>query len=109
MLTEKEIALIVEKIVGRTQPNKVIVFGSYAKGQATQKSDLDLLIIKETHLPMKQRNIELKSIVSNLVVNVDLHVYTPEEVVEYGAERYSFVDSILRTGKLVYEKGYSNI
>ena len=105
MLTEKEITQITEKIVGRIQPDMIIVFGSYAKGKATQKSDLDLFIIKETHLPKRQRDVDLKSIVAHLPINVDLHVYTPEEVREYGAEKYSFIHSILRTGKVIYEKG----
>jgi predicted nucleotidyltransferase len=108
MLTEKEITRIIEKIVERIQPDKIIMFGSYAKGKETQKSDLDLFIIKETHLPMRQRNVEIKPIVANLIINVDLHVYTAEEIREYGAEQYSFIHSILKTGRVVYERNNSS-
>lgn len=104
MLTEEDIKKLVEKIVNRIRPNKVIVFGSYAKGLATYKSDLDLFIIKDTHSPMSKRSEEIKPLLSNLLIAVDIHVYTPEEVEEYGIEKYSFVHSVLKTGKVIYEQ-----
>ena len=106
MLTEEEIKKLVEKIVSRIRPDKVIVFGSYTKGSATNRSDLDLFIIKDTHLPMSHRDEEIRPFLSNLLIGVDVHVYTPEEVEEYGSEEYSFVHSVLKTGKVVYEKEY---
>ena len=108
MLTEAEIKKLVDKIVSRIRPDKVIVFGSYAKGLATYKSDLDLFIIKDTHLPMSKRNEEIRHLLSNLIVGVDVHVYTPEEVEEYGSEEYSFVRSVLKTGKIVYEQKFTD-
>ncbi|MDZ4795828.1 MAG: nucleotidyltransferase domain-containing protein [Bacteroidota bacterium] len=104
MLTKEEINKLVEKIVSRIRPDKVIVFGSYAKGLATYKSDLDLFIIKDTHLPMSHRDEEIRPFLSNLITGVDVHVYTPEEVEEYGSEEYSFVHSVLKTGKIIYEQ-----
>ncbi|MFB3387033.1 nucleotidyltransferase domain-containing protein [Flavobacterium sp. LAR06] len=104
MLNEADIKKLVERIVKCVEPDKVIMFGSYAKGIATNKSDLDLFIIKDTPLPMKQRNEELLPIVNKLLIEVDVHVYTPEEVEEYGSEKYSFVHSVLKTGKVIYRK-----
>jgi uncharacterized protein len=104
MLNEADIKKLVERIVKCVEPDKVIMFGSYAKGIATNKSDLDLFIIKDTPLPMKQRNEELLPIVNKLLIEVDVHVYTPEEVQEYGSEKYSFVHSVLKTGKVIYRK-----
>jgi uncharacterized protein len=104
MLQEKEIQQLVQKIVSCMDPDKVIMFGSHAKGKATTKSDLDLLIIKDTHLPMPLRNDDLKPILCKLLVGVDAHVYTPEEVEEYGLEEYSFIHSVLKTGRTMYVK-----
>ena len=47
MLTPIEIDTLVGRIVARIQPKQVIIFGSYAKGTATIKSDLDIFVIKE--------------------------------------------------------------
>ncbi len=104
MLKEEEIKNLVDKIVNRIEPDKVIVFGSYAKGKATSRSDLDLFVIKNTSLPMSQRDQEIRPFLSNLLIGVDIHVYTPEEVEEYGSEEYSFIHSVMKTGRIVYDK-----
>lgn len=103
MYTPDEIDSLVRRIVARIQPQKVIIFGSYAKGTATIKSDLDIFVIKETELPMAHRADDLRPVLSHALIPVDVHIYTPEEVEEYGQEPFSFVHSILRTGKTVFE------
>lgn len=104
MLTASEIDSLIQRIVGACNPEKIILFGSYAKGAATMTSDLDLLIVKETLLPMKRRADDLASIVSGSLIPIDIHVYTPEEIEEYGKEPYTFVHSMLKTGKVLHEK-----
>ena len=104
MLTAAEIDDLVLRIVERARPNKVIVFGSYAKGTQTINSDLDLLVIKETMLPMSHRADELRPLLSQMLIAVDVHVYTPEEVEEYGKEDCSFVNSVLKFGKTVFSR-----
>jgi predicted nucleotidyltransferase len=102
MLKPNEIDNLVRRIVERIQPRQVIIFGSYAKGTATIRSDLDLFVIKETHLPMSHRADDLLPILSSVLIPVDVHVYTPEEVEEYGKEPFSFVNRVLTTGKTVF-------
>jgi uncharacterized protein len=102
MLTVSEIDNIVQRIVTLIQPQEVIIFGSYAKGLATIKSDLDILVIKETELPMANRANELAPILSHALIPVDVHIYTPEEVEEYSQEPFSFVSSILKSGITVF-------
>jgi uncharacterized protein len=103
MLKPNEIDNLVQRIVARIRPQKVMIFGSYAKGTATIESDLDLLVIKETELPMANRADDLKPLLSNALIRVDVHTYTPEEVEEYGREPFSFLNNILITGKIVFE------
>lgn len=103
MLTRTEIDKLVERIVTQFGPEKVILFGSYAKGTATVRSDVDFLVVKETQLPKPYRADELAPFLANLLVPVDIHVYTPEEIEEYGKEPFSFIDSIIKTGKVVFE------
>jgi len=104
MLTEKEITTLVDNIVASVEPEQVIVFGSYAKQRATRKSDLDLLIVKDTHLPKYQRRELVQHLLSTLLVRVDVHVYTPEEVEAYREEPGSFLNTIYRTGQIVFSK-----
>ena len=102
MLTPKEIDALVQGIVARLRPQKVILFGSYAKGKATVRSDLDLLVIQETDLPARRRADALLPLLSRRLIPVDVHVYTPEEVAELGREERSFLRSVLDSGKVVY-------
>lgn len=104
MLTQTEIHALVARIVARIQPQKVILFGSYAKGRATGKSDLDLFIIKETTLPFVNRADSLKSLLANNLVPVDVHIYTPTEVEDYSEDAFSFVRSVLASGLTVFEQ-----
>jgi predicted nucleotidyltransferase len=104
MYTTDEIDNLVRRIVARIQPQKVIIFGSYAKGTATIKSDLDIFVIKEMDLPMANRADDLNPMLSHLLIPVDVHIYTPQEVEEYGKEQFSFINSVLKSGKTVFEK-----
>lgn len=104
MLTKTEIDTLVARIVARIQPQKVLIFGSYAKGTATIKSDLDIFVVKETRLPMANRTDDLMPMLSNSLIPVDVHIYTPEEVEEYGQEEFSFVNSVLKSGETIFEK-----
>lgn len=104
MLSREEIQVLVDRIVSRTRPHKVVVFGSYAKGTATSKSDLDILLIRETDLPMARRAEEVAPLVSRPWLSVDVHVYTPEEVEEYAKDRFGFVRSALTSGWVVFER-----
>ena len=105
MLTPSEIEALVGRIVARIQPERIIVFGSYAKGKAHPGSDLDLCIVTDTHLPRARRADNLGPLLATCLVPVDVHVHTPEEVQVYGAEEYSFLWSVLQAGRVVYAAG----
>lgn len=104
MLTAKEVDVLVSAIVARVDPQKVIIFGSYSKGTATPTSDLDILVVKETEVPIARRADELMPILANMLIRVDVHIYTPEEIEAYGNEPLSFISSVLRTGEMVFER-----
>jgi uncharacterized protein len=105
MFTAKEIDRLIRRIVSVMHPEQVIVFGSYAKGTSTIRSDLDIFVVQETDLPFARRADDLKPMLAQMLIPVDVHVYTPEEVAELGKEPWSFVNSILRTGKTLFSNG----
>jgi predicted nucleotidyltransferase len=102
----KLISEIVEKIKNEYQPEKIILFGSYAYGTPTEDSDIDLFIIKETEKRRIDRFVE----VSPLVENADYHipicplVYTPKEVTERLAMGDQFIEEVLAKGEVLYAR-----
>jgi predicted nucleotidyltransferase len=107
MVTQEQIEEIVRILVRDCQPEKIILFGSYAKGTASEESDLDLAIVKKTDLPKFKRPIEfqkaLRSGGKKWFFPMDILVYTPEEIEGWKNNPYSLVHEILNTGKTLYE------
>jgi predicted nucleotidyltransferase len=73
---------IVRRILQTVQPEKVILFGSRARGEARTESDFDVLVIMESREPGYRRDAPLYVALADLPVEVDVLVYTPEEVAE---------------------------
>ena len=104
MLTVREIEEIVRRVVAHARPERVILFGSYAKGTATIHSDLDLLVVKDTPLPLEKRADDLLPVVGGSPVPIDVHVYTPEEVSELAKEDLSFIATVLAVGRVMFAR-----
>lgn len=92
------------KIAKQFNPEKIILFGSYAQGKATEDSDIDLLVITETDLPDQERYAAVRRLLAGYPVAFDIIVKTPEEYqrsrglvnhIVYFADKY---------GKPVYER-----
>ena len=95
----------VERIVSTLKPEKIILFGSYAYGNPTQDSDVDLLVIMKT----KAKDIDRYVAVSNLLYPrqfpVDILVKTPKEIAAESKKRGNFfLREILTKGKVLYER-----
>ncbi len=95
---------IVRRIVQTAQPEKIILFGSRARGDARPNSDFDVLVIKESSEPGYRRDAPLYVALAGLPVEVDVLVYTPEEVAEWAQVPQAFVTTATREGKTVYER-----
>lgn len=103
-LTAEEIENVVARIVMVARPERVIMFGSYAKGRASVRSDLDLLVVMPTDTSTLFRAWDFEPYLGGSVVPVDVHVVTAEELEEYGREQYHFLHSVLRTGRTLYRR-----
>ena len=84
-------------------PQKVILFGSYASGKIKNFSDLDLLVIKDTKSKFFDRLREVTKI-CNYDIGVDFLVYTPEEYNEQLEKNLFFREEIVTKGKVIYAK-----
>lgn len=95
---------IVGKILQVIQPEKIILFGSYARDEATEESDIDLLVIQPSDLPRYKRSTPVRLALRGLFPSKDIIVYTPEEVEKWSSASTSFIANALREGKVLYEK-----
>ncbi|HEV2579548.1 MAG TPA: nucleotidyltransferase domain-containing protein [Ktedonobacteraceae bacterium] len=88
---------MVRKIVLTYKPDRVLLFGSYAKGTQTPFSDIDLLVVKDTAQPRHRRGHELRQLFYGNLVSVDLLVYTNQELEDEMMEPHSFLSSIAQS------------
>lgn len=105
IITEEEINAVVERIVKGYNPEKIILFGSYSAGNPNENSDTDLFIVKNTDKPRPERAVELRKMLYGAKLPIDLIVYNQKEIDETRKNKYSFVNNVLESGKLMYERG----
>jgi uncharacterized protein len=104
MIDSNKINEIVNRIAKLFNPDKIILFGSYAAGNPTNSSDLDLLVIKETDLPYHKRSFDIHKALIGLMVPIDILVYTQNEFEQGKDETSSFLSSVIKTSKVLYER-----
>ena len=101
MTIKQQIDEISMRIIKNINPEKIILFGSYAKGNYNEDSDLDLIIIKQSNLPKHKRGIEIRRLFYGLLVPIDLKVYTPEEFEMFRERGYEMGFRWVESGPLV--------
>jgi predicted nucleotidyltransferase len=101
---KNELDRILNIIIEKFDPEKVILFGSMAKGNFNELSDIDLVVIMPTNLRFIERLLHLTQAVKP-EVPVDFLVYTPEEEEEFIKNNHLFyTEEILKKGVILYEK-----
>jgi predicted nucleotidyltransferase len=99
---EKEIQNITQQIIEKYKPEKIVLFGSAARGKQDLDSDVDLLIIKkQTPLYGADRIRELSRIIERNLP-LDLLIYRPEEFEKRVQMGDPFLKSVLKEGKVLY-------
>ena len=101
---DERIEFLKTKIVEVGNPDKIILFGSHARGTATEDSDVDLLVIGPSNLPKRDRELGFRTALSGSGIPYDLIALTPEEVEARLRIRGPFIQEILSTGKVIYER-----
>jgi predicted nucleotidyltransferase len=97
-----------DRVVGRFiqafAPEKIILYGSYAKGTNHARSDMDLLVIAETTGMFARPQARARHLARDSFPPVDVVFTTPLELAEATPENNPFLLSILEYGIVVYEK-----
>jgi predicted nucleotidyltransferase len=95
-----ELARLVAELGRQPDVERVLVFGSLARGEARLHSDLDLVVIQRSELPFRER-LEFLYRLLRPRVSTDLLAYTPEEWTTMCAE-HAFAKRVEREGKTLY-------
>ena len=93
----------IDRIVSRFHPEKIILFGSWARGEAREDSDLDLLVVLSKVQHKRKAAIEVLRVLNGLPISKDVIVTTPEEIKERGRIVGDILLPALEEGKVVYE------
>lgn len=106
-----DVRIIAQTIIRKYHPEKIVLFGSAARDEFEEGSDLDFFIIKQTRLPRHRRAIEIFHLLRDLdrEYPVDFIIYTPKEFRTRLALGDFFVKNILKEGKVLYETKYPEI
>ncbi len=93
---------VVRQIVEKFRPQKIILFGSYARGDIRPESDVDLLVVMETTLKPVRQEIEIcKNIRYDF--GLDVLVYPPDMLQERLTWGDTFLKEVVATGRVLYE------
>jgi len=95
---EQALKKIVEKLKKDKSVKLILLFGSLARGEVREWSDIDLIVVKETDKRFLDR---LDEIYKDAEVAMDVLVYTPEEFERM--KNRSFIKKAIEEGKILYE------
>ena len=101
---EQQITRMVRRIVRQFHPERVILFGSHARGEAGPDSDVDLLIVMPVQGSRRERQVDIRVALHDIPVPKDIIVTSPEDF----AWRKDIVGTIeypaVREGKVLYAR-----
>ncbi len=105
MMTQKEIQAMVNTIVQEVHPIRVILFGSYATGNATQDSDIDLCIIEQDPFDAKRSRrkeaAKLYRALASYAIPKDLLIFSESELQQ--EKNQHLLQPIQQQGEILYE------
>lgn len=99
----KKLKLVTQRIVDLYNPEKIILFGSYAWGKPTKDSDFDLLIVKKGKKKFLAEQQKIRKIIDGDIA-ADILVATPKEVQERLDLGDFFFRDIVKKGEYFYDK-----
>ena len=101
---ERWIPTIKRRIVRRFRPERIVVFGSQARGDATPDSDIDLLVVVSDGRDRRELLRSIRMALADVMVSKDVFVTTPGHAARYGDVIGTFVEPALREGVTIYAR-----
>lgn len=103
-ITPQKVQSVIEKIVEVSKPRKLILFGSYVRGDIKLNSDLDILVVTgdEVKDPRKE-SVRIRRALKGIVMSMDILVVPESRLKEWAETPGLIYKEVLRDGKVVYE------
>jgi len=95
---------VIDRLVRAFAPERIVLFGSYAKGTSAPDSDVDLLVIADLEGDPEQHLRRAHQLASDCFPPVDVVIATPEEVAAAPTAPSPFLQSVLETGVTMYQR-----
>lgn len=104
MIDQKLVNKATDLIIKNVHPYKIILFGSYARGDVNKDSDLDLLIVKNKVLKKRAEMVEIRRLLSPLRIPVDILVISKEHLNSSWKDYPgTYLYDVVREGVTLYE------
>lgn len=100
---EGTIQTMVQRIVDHVHPRRIILFGSYARGNPDVDSDVDLLVVLPKDGSKRRTAVAIYRLLAGMGVPKDVIVVTPEEIEKYRNVPGTIIQPAMREGKVVYD------
>lgn len=98
------IASVKDRIVSQLHPELLLLFGSRARGDERNESDIDLLLVMESDCKPVERTIAVRRVLRGIPVGKDIVVYTPKEFKLWKGASLSLVSRALNEGTVLYQR-----
>lgn len=92
------------RIAERYQPERIILFGSYASGSPGPDSDADFLVVMPVSGSRREVAIKIDVSISGMGLSKDVFVVTPEDMRKYGKIAGTLPSIALSSGRTLYER-----
>ena len=103
-VTSRAIDAMVQRLVERFAPDQIILFGSHARGTAGPDSDVDWLVVMPFAGSKREKRIEMRIALHDIVVPKDIILATPDEVSRDRDLVGTIVRPALREGRVLYAR-----
>lgn len=93
---------ITRRVVEALSPQRLILFGSRARGDSRPDSDVDLLVVWKDESPPRERALAVRKVLRGLKASFDIAVVTPSEFARFAERRAHVVGLAAREGRVLH-------
>jgi predicted nucleotidyltransferase len=103
-ITPEKVQKVIQRIVEVSQPRKLILFGSYIRGDVHSNSDLDILVVAGGKIDSpRKESVRIRRALKGIVMSMDILVVSENELRELAAVPGLIYREAIKNGRVVYE------